>query len=399
MAKYTTKSYINIAKEKYNDRFDFSQTNYVNSYHKIKVKCIEHNKTFEVSPIMFIKPISKGNFCSECFNNKKISHLEFLEKIQKYKDIYDLSLVKYNTKKDNIKLICSTHGVFETQAKFLTQKGIKILCKKCIKSNKSNSYDLIKNISKVAFYKIKVTHLQSKLEWIKIGITHNLTKEIHKNYKNFYIEVIDEIYDTKSNIIKLKLDYKLHNKQNRFYLPSYIKFNGSTNCYILSDKYQLLAKQVKIVRDGLLEKQNGICPICTKEVKMPTLDHFHSKSHNGCGKIRGVICNNCNRFLGVLENKSVMNGIDFTDLPNLLRKIADYTTKEHYNLVHPTEMDKPKKLSKKNYNKLKKIYNEELFVPKRKNQKKKDFPKFPSSGKPIKILVELFKKFNIPLYN
>lgn len=67
--------------------------------------------------------------------------------------------------------------------------------------------------------------------------------------------------------------------------------------------------------------------------------------------------------------------------------------------IHPTEIPQPKKLSKKNYNRCKKLYDNEMFIPKRKNQKKKPFPEYPKSGKPTKALKDLFERFEINLYN
>ena len=52
----------------------------------------------------------------------------------------------------------------------------------------------------------------------------------------------------------------------------------------------------------ILETQNNKCAICEKRIKYPdgrniALDHNHST-----GKIRGLLCQRCNRLLGRIEN-------------------------------------------------------------------------------------------------
>lgn len=49
--------------------------------------------------------------------------------------------------------------------------------------------------------------------------------------------------------------------------------------------------------DALLEKQGGVCPLCQRELKRPSIDHCHST-----GKIRGILCRHCNSSLSVFEN-------------------------------------------------------------------------------------------------
>jgi epoxyqueuosine reductase QueG len=63
--------------------------------------------------------------------------------------------------------------------------------------------------------------------------------------------------------------------------------------------------------DELLKKQNGVCAICLKACnknKRLSVDHDHKT-----GKVRGLLCNKCNRALGM-----------FKDDPKLLRSAARY---------------------------------------------------------------------------
>jgi hypothetical protein len=205
----------------------------------------------------------------------------------------------------------------------------------------------------------------------------------------FKIEVLEEVFGTQSEVLALKENFKHNNKHKLFYVPSEVSpIASNDDCYIVQDEIQLKANQVKFVRDGLLEKQSGVCPICARSVKLPVLDHFHTKRHNGDGKIRGVLCNTCNRMIGVIENNAIKNGINFSDLPSFLKRCADYASKDHYPLIHPSEVERNPKVSKRNYNQLKKVYD-----------KKAKFPEYPASTKLTKRLAELFDEYSISPYN
>ncbi len=54
--------------------------------------------------------------------------------------------------------------------------------------------------------------------------------------------------------------------------------------------------------------QNNECAICSDEMKTPYVDHCHTKGH-----VRGLLCNNCNRGIGFLQDNA-----------NILESAADY---------------------------------------------------------------------------
>lgn len=169
----------------------------------------------------------------------------------------------------------------------------------------------------------------------------------------------------------------------------------------------LKGKDISVIRDKILnEDQNGCCALCTKPITEKSgaaLDHQHrTKSsvigEDGGGLIRGVLCRACNLFEGKIWNSSKRFGMH-DDLISWLRRCADYLEKENYNFIHPSEVEKDPPLSKKNYNKLKKLYDKKEFIPKRKNQKKPFFPEFPKSKKLTVALKKLFEEFEISPYN
>ena len=64
--------------------------------------------------------------------------------------------------------------------------------------------------------------------------------------------------------------------------------------------------------ESLLESQDNVCKICKTEKigKHLAVDHDHKT-----GKIRGILCENCNRGLGM-----------FKDSPELLQNAIQYLT-------------------------------------------------------------------------
>lgn len=79
--------------------------------------------------------------------------------------------------------------------------------------------------------------------------------------------------------------------------------------YHLKKKYGLTPEQVESMR----EAQGGKCAICSCYLEKPQVDHNHTT-----GKVRGLLCGNCNRALGIFQDSSV-----------LLRLAAEYLENNH----------------------------------------------------------------------
>ena len=146
----------------------------------------------------------------------------------------------------------------------------------------------------------------------------------------------------------------------------------------------LKQSDIKPIRKQILEEQNGVCLICGKEPKIACLDHSHKKRIHGSGLVRGVLCSSCNIFIAKSENNCMRYGFSQKELPDILRKMAKYLEKDHYPYIHPSEVEKPKKLKKRSYNVLKKAY-----------RGRAKFPPYPKSGNLIKKLAILFDEYNI----
>lgn len=164
---------------------------------------------------------------------------------------------------------------------------------------------------------------------------------------------------------------------------------------------QLKGSEVSTVREEILNEQNGLCAICKEVITEDSgvsLDHQHkfqyeTNGEDGAGLIRGVLCRACNVEEGkawnsmcrYIQPKNVQERIDW------LESLVEYYKKAPYPMIHPSEKTKEQKVSKRNYNKLKKEYSL--------SSKKAKFPDYPKSGKLTKKLSELFNEFEIAPFN
>ena len=153
-------------------------------------------------------------------------------------------------------------------------------------------------------------------------------------------------------------------------------------------------------------KQKRVCPILRRKIKFrdSVLDHKHkTKSEtlgeDGKGLIRGIIHNQANVFEGKIVKLYKRYGLHkFISLVELLRNVADYIEfppmKPEY--VHPNERPKPKRLGKRDFNRICKYYFQ--MYPTRMK-----LPVYPKMGrtnaefeKMIKMANELYEKDKKP---
>ena len=163
---------------------------------------------------------------------------------------------------------------------------------------------------------------------------------------------------------------------------------------------QLKASDIKPLKEKWHTEQNGICPILKKEYPLDkfVIDHLHKlKSEeagiDGKGCCRSAIEFRANALEGKITNNFKRLGLDKEiDLPSFLRNLADYLENNHLQddilYIHPNEKPKESTVSKKNYNKLKKVYSG-----------KAKFPEYPNSKKLTKPLEKLFKEYEIEPFN
>ena len=153
--------------------------------------------------------------------------------------------------------------------------GYSSWCKECNKANSSNYYTEKKRV-----FKPKIKNNRIHCRNCDRYLSENMFYSVTKTY-------CMECYRDRENIKTLK------------------RFN------ITQEQY-----------DSILQKQGGMCKICKKDNKGKRLciDHDHSccSGRYSCGKcIRGLLCNQCNRFIGEVNE-------DIDRLKSMVKYITTY---------------------------------------------------------------------------
>lgn len=95
--------------KKHGDKYDYSESEYINSYTKIKIICREHGPFYQI-------PSSHFTFDDPCPQCRKLSKDKIIERFnKKHNNKYDYSLFDYQpdtTTKHYIDIICPIHGKF-----------------------------------------------------------------------------------------------------------------------------------------------------------------------------------------------------------------------------------------------------------------------------------------------
>lgn len=105
----TTEEFIAICKEKHGDRYDYSQTKYIDSKSYVTIVCREHGPFQQTG-----SHHTQGRGCKKCASSSAAKSTSmFVEKAKKkHGDRYDYSSSVYTTGKNKIAIICRQHGPF-----------------------------------------------------------------------------------------------------------------------------------------------------------------------------------------------------------------------------------------------------------------------------------------------
>jgi len=107
-----TEKFIQLAKKKHEDKYDYSLVEYVNAKTKVNIKCKIHD-IFEQSPQKHLY----GQGCIKCAGKNKKTTKDFIkEAIEKHGDKYDYADTIYTKSTNKVKIKCKIHGIFEQTA-------------------------------------------------------------------------------------------------------------------------------------------------------------------------------------------------------------------------------------------------------------------------------------------
>jgi len=113
-ARIKRDDFLNKAKEKYGDQFNYSKMNYIKYDQSIVITCIKHNESITTTP--FIHLLTKFGGCKKCLNeymHHVKSHYtpqEFINKLEAiFGNKYDYTLTDYQSCRTKVSLRCKKH--------------------------------------------------------------------------------------------------------------------------------------------------------------------------------------------------------------------------------------------------------------------------------------------------
>lgn len=116
--RWTIDEFIRNARRIHGDKYDYSDSVYVNSQVKLIIRCLAHGD-FEQTPDMHVNQKQGCPHCGKISSSQKqkLTTKKFIEKaVAKHSDKYDYSLVNYTFATQPIKIICKIHGEFYQRA-------------------------------------------------------------------------------------------------------------------------------------------------------------------------------------------------------------------------------------------------------------------------------------------
>lgn len=105
----TTEIFVEEAKAKWGDKYDYSKVNYTNNINKVEVICRDHG-IFEIAPVEHLA----GSTCRTCYNDRMRKGIDkFIEESNKtHNNKYDYSKFEYIDWQTKSIIICPKHGEF-----------------------------------------------------------------------------------------------------------------------------------------------------------------------------------------------------------------------------------------------------------------------------------------------
>jgi hypothetical protein len=160
-----TNKFIEKARKKHGDKYDYSKTVYVKSNQKVIITCPIHGD-FEQRPNGHLT----GSGCPLCSGNVKYTTEIFIAKAKEvHGDADDFSLVDYQSINKHIKLICPIHGIYEiTPGNYLSGKR----CNNCGIERTANK----RRCGTEQFIKMAKEVHGDKYDYSKVEYVNNETK-------------------------------------------------------------------------------------------------------------------------------------------------------------------------------------------------------------------------------
>lgn len=324
--KLTTEEYLERCVEKWGDYFDLSRVNYDGEETIITIGCPVHSWV-EVKAYGFVK--SKFG-CPDCGNDKsgrKAKTTEQFKKefVERWGNLYDLSLVDYVNDATDVTIICPYHGRQTSRPSSLLSKRRLTPCSKCSQEATVNTRKKKTNNKKYHRLTDEIVRKELKEKRLDMRFSYDNTKLI-KEGKNTYI-TIECIHHG-----EIKVPY--HGFLNGSNCPECAKEEASKKNRKTNEQFEkesIVKHGDKFIYDRLNYKKNNIpvelgCKIHGNYFPITPVEHLNSPPGlGGCPECKKEHLSKINRsnnedFIQKSENLYGKGRFGYDDL--------DYTT-EH----------------------------------------------------------------------
>ena len=223
--RYTEETFVEAAKLKHNNKYDYSKMVFIDMKTKICIICPEHGEFWQ-TPHNHVN----GQGCPKCAGVAKITLDEFKERSNKcHNNKYDYSQIKeLKNKLQYVPIICPKHGLFHQKA---CQHMNGIGCPLCNESHLEKEVRnalLENNIEFIPQYRNKELFGLQSLDFyipsLKLGIECQGEQHFRNSRRYQKLEQIQERDERKNKICKendIELIYYFNKKYNDLY-----KFNN-----------------------------------------------------------------------------------------------------------------------------------------------------------------------------
>jgi hypothetical protein len=255
-----TKNFIEKAKLKHGNKYDYSLIKYINNETEVEIICPIHG-IFKQKPK---KHINRGQNCPKCTGHF-IDKSFFIEKANKiHNNFYDYSLVEYKDSTTKIKIICPIHGIFEqTPNAHLSNKN----CYKCTGTPKKTTETFINEANNIHKNKYDYSLTNYQNNSFKVSIIckiHGIFKQTpaaHLRGQGCPIcreskgEILIRNF-LENNLIKFKPQHRFKDCKHKlplpfdFYLPTLnlcIEFHGHQH-YLSSHNFGAVKNEFELIQ-------------------------------------------------------------------------------------------------------------------------------------------------------
>ncbi|RSO57538.1 hypothetical protein EA756_08575 [Acinetobacter lactucae] len=220
-----TDGYIEKAKEKHGNTYDYSKVNYQGRRSTIIILCKKHGEFTQRADYHL-----SGNGCPYC-SGRKLNLKFFIERAnQVHSNKYDYSLANYQGVNNRILIKCGIHGAFEqTPDSHLKGSG----CPNCVAGFSSYIKEHYLQLSKrhgseATLYLIRC--FNSEEEFFKVGITfRTLEARFTSSRMPYNYEVLETCTDSADYI--WTMEKRVHRLLREYSYCPKISFKGQTECF------------------------------------------------------------------------------------------------------------------------------------------------------------------------